>query len=304
VSGQQRGDDFEWHLRIDEQYLFNAPGAGARAMERELLARKSAEQHAAEYRGHRTPEERNWRRGAEGEETVGRCLAALPEGWRAIHDLAIGRKGANLDHLVIGPPAIFALNTKHLSGKVTVYDRAILQNGRKTDFLPAVRREAQIASRRLSAATGLLVVAHPVIVLMGPRVDIRGLPVDVRIVSWHDLTFLLVDYAPPWWSAGDRLRIERAARTPATWLPRHANDPQPPPRAPAQHYRDLTEPANGLVTRRWQKHGHDRLYVNTQEGVTLGYLDVVTGEIHVMAHEARNLVRKAVDAWCRRRTRP
>jgi hypothetical protein len=74
-------------------------------------------------------EDRNWRRGAEGEERVAAYLASLGQRWAVVHDLTIARKGANLDHLVIGPPGVFALNTKNLTGKLTVYEHAILQNG-------------------------------------------------------------------------------------------------------------------------------------------------------------------------------
>jgi Nuclease-related domain len=45
-----------------------------------------------------------WRRGAAGERRTARVLAALErQGWAVLHDLAVPRSRANLDHLVIGP---------------------------------------------------------------------------------------------------------------------------------------------------------------------------------------------------------
>ena len=42
-----------------------------------------------------------WRRGAEGEEVVGRILEGLSaDGWRVIHDVTFGR--GNIDHIAIG----------------------------------------------------------------------------------------------------------------------------------------------------------------------------------------------------------
>jgi hypothetical protein len=50
---------------------------------------------------------------------------------------------------------VFALNTKNLTGKLTVYEHAILQNGHKTAFVPAALRESAPCSsgspRRLAA---------------------------------------------------------------------------------------------------------------------------------------------------------
>jgi hypothetical protein len=81
--------------------------------------------------------------GAKGEERVASQLVQLDDRWAVVHDLTIGRKGANLDHLVIGPAGVFVLNTKNLTGKLTVYEHAILHNGHKTAFVPAALREVR-----------------------------------------------------------------------------------------------------------------------------------------------------------------
>jgi hypothetical protein len=144
----------EWHIRIDQRYLDNAAGAGARAKAEELAAGKGTAQRFLERLFDARTEDRNWRRGAEGEQRVAADLAVLGQRWAVVHDLTIGRKGANLDHLVIGPPGVFALNTKSLTGKLTVYEHAVLQNGHRTDFVPAALRETRTVQHRLSAAAG------------------------------------------------------------------------------------------------------------------------------------------------------
>ena len=58
-----------------------------------------------------------WYRGALGEIAVGRILATLPADWTVFHALPIGKKGADIDHVVIGPGGIFTINTKNHSGK-------------------------------------------------------------------------------------------------------------------------------------------------------------------------------------------
>ena len=63
----------------------------------------------------------------------GSLSAWLPStNWTVVDDLTIGRKGANLGHLVTGPPGVFVCNTKNLTGELTVHEHAILQNRHRT----------------------------------------------------------------------------------------------------------------------------------------------------------------------------
>jgi hypothetical protein len=58
-------------------------------------------------------------RGALAEEHVGGLLDSLSrERWRVIHDASLGR--GNVDHVVIGPPGIFTIETKSHPGPVRV----------------------------------------------------------------------------------------------------------------------------------------------------------------------------------------
>lgn len=89
----------EWSIHIDKHYIFNDPGQSARDKERELAGDKSLLRQFAEKVFDPRTADRSWRRGAEGEEEVGRELARLPrDRWAVVHDLTIGSKGANLDH--------------------------------------------------------------------------------------------------------------------------------------------------------------------------------------------------------------
>jgi hypothetical protein len=58
-------------------------------------------------------------RGASGEEHVGGLLDGMSDrGWRVIHDASLGR--GNVDHILIGPPGIFTIETKSHPGPVRV----------------------------------------------------------------------------------------------------------------------------------------------------------------------------------------
>lgn len=60
-----------------------------------------------------------WRRGAEGEEHVGRVLEELSaDGWHVLHDVSFGR--GNIDHIAIGPGGVFTVETKSHGGRRSV----------------------------------------------------------------------------------------------------------------------------------------------------------------------------------------
>ncbi len=58
-------------------------------------------------------------RGARAEEHVGSLLEQLPAGeWRVIHDASLGH--GNVDHILVGPPGVFTIETKSHAGPVRV----------------------------------------------------------------------------------------------------------------------------------------------------------------------------------------
>lgn len=86
-----------------------------------------------------------WRRGAEGEEVVGRVLEEqLPEGWHVLHDVSFGR--GNIDHIVNGPGGVFTVETKSHGSKLSV-DR----------LDPRMLAQAYAEKKKLEEVTGLAV---------------------------------------------------------------------------------------------------------------------------------------------------
>jgi hypothetical protein len=82
---------------------------------------------------------RAWRRGAVGERRTARRLAALERhGWAVLHDLAVPRSQANIDHLVIGPGGVFVIDSKQYRGRLQLDPSGRLWHGRYP-LAPAVR---------------------------------------------------------------------------------------------------------------------------------------------------------------------
>jgi len=99
-------------------------------------------------------------RGARGEEQVGALLEELTEeGWRVIHDASLGH--GNVDHILIGSPGVFTIETKSHPGPIRV--------GRVHG---ATLSQALAQSAALERATGLR--AEPLIVYSRAWVDRPG----------------------------------------------------------------------------------------------------------------------------------
>ena len=94
-----------------------------------------------------------WKRGAVGEEETAKALAGLPSTFVVLHDRVIPGSRANIDHIVIGPPGIYVVETKRYTGKLTIRDGELFVAGRRqTKFIDQVHREAAAVSRVLADA--------------------------------------------------------------------------------------------------------------------------------------------------------
>jgi hypothetical protein len=134
-------------------------------------------------------DERAWRVGADGEETVGARLEKLTaQGWHVLHAVPVGTKGSDIDHVLIGPGGVYTLNTKHHpGGKVWVGQHAIKVNGHSVQYLRNSRFEAERASKLLTAAVGWPVFVKPVLIFLTgtliPDVTIKQQPDDVVVLD-------------------------------------------------------------------------------------------------------------------------
>lgn len=91
-------------------------------------------------------------RGARGEEKVSGILKSLPAPYHVFNDFAVGR--SHVDHVVVGPGGVFAVETKYWRGRVTIEDGRILLDGQLPDRSPVsqVLKEASLVKRALADA--------------------------------------------------------------------------------------------------------------------------------------------------------
>ncbi len=165
--------------------------------------------------------ERAWRVGAKGEELVGAQLARLvakDPRWRVLHSIPVGRDGADIDHLVIGPGGVFTLNAKHHpGGRIWVAGDTLMVNGVRQPYVRNSRHEALRAGRLLSSACGFPVRVTGLVVLVNAGdIVVKRPPDGVHVVPRRRVRRWLRRQG----ECLDEASVDRVyetARRPATW---------------------------------------------------------------------------------------
>jgi hypothetical protein len=120
-----------------------------------------------------------WRRGARGERRTARRLRPLlREGWTVLHDVAIPASRANGDHVLVGPPGVFLVDSKAWHGRITLGpDGSAWHNGHPMDgVLETVRWEAQQLTKALGAPVLPMLCVHDVQLPWG-ELYVAGVPI-------------------------------------------------------------------------------------------------------------------------------
>lgn len=169
-------------------------------------------------------DERSWRVGANGEEHLGRELNWLLShfGWHVLHSVPVGKRGSDIDHVLIGPGGVITVNAKnHPGGKVWVSPRQIRVNGHPEPYIRNSLFEAERASKLLSEAVGASVPVTPIIIFVEyAHFSDKGLPEGMWVGTMKDALKVLPKlsgrYTPEQVGA-----IYAVARRSATWCPQH-----------------------------------------------------------------------------------
>jgi len=113
----------------------------------------------------------SWRRGAQGELSVGALLAGLPDSFYVFNDVTFGF--GNLDHIVIGPTGIFAVEVKACRGVVTSDSGEVNLNGERQRWIPKLLGASAELSGRISAITNSGYFVQGLLVFTRAYEDIR-----------------------------------------------------------------------------------------------------------------------------------
>ncbi|GAA1061835.1 NERD domain-containing protein [Agromyces bracchium] len=174
---------------------------------------------------------RSWHTGAVGERHIGWLLGRLGPEWTVLHSVPVGTDGSDIDHVIVGPPGAFTINTKHHAGKsIWVAGNVLQVNGEYQPYIRNAVHEARRAQQLLARESGLTVEVTGIIVLVGARqLTVKQEPdsSDVRIRVVRDSELLGALQQRRAYSDAQVQRIVAAAVRPQTWSPRRlvASDP-------------------------------------------------------------------------------
>lgn len=162
----------------------------------------------------------SWEAGAKGERIVDKRLGKLRrDGWTVLSSI-VKRSGADIDHLVIGPPGVFTINTKHhRDARLWVGENMVkVNNGRKPHYLRNSRHEAASAAKILREAVGFEVTVRPVLAFVGAAsINARDSRGDVLITAGEEIDRALRRERTVVYSIHELERIFAVARRAEIW---------------------------------------------------------------------------------------
>ncbi len=137
---------------------------------------------------------RAWNEAAQGEAVTASVLAGLPASWTVLHRLTWrGRQYDNVDHVVVGPPGIFVIDSRVWSGRVAVSHGVLRQDGH--DRISSIRAVvAAAAALSQTSAAARFDHVHGVLCLVGNDVPAAWVG-GVLVCSAHELVDELLSYA-------------------------------------------------------------------------------------------------------------
>lgn len=139
----------------------------------------------------------DWMRsGQPSDRGVGSVRARLDSlerhGFAVLHAIPTGARDCEIDHLIIGPSGVYAVNTKlHAGRRVDVTDYSMTIAGSHVAFLRNAKFEAERAASLLAAQVGFDVPVRGCVVLLtggrSPRVTYESRPIGVSVLTRRDV---------------------------------------------------------------------------------------------------------------------
>lgn len=168
----------------------------------------------------------HWRWGAEGERMTAAKVEQLASDWHCEHDIEFGH--GNWDHVLVGPPGVFLLDSKALNNPARV-ERDALRSGRLRFGGGTARSRAVAIHHELMKQLGDSLWVQAVVVVWG---EFRE-----EALTEKNVVYVRGDRLLPWLSgldpklgrpqraaAVEALRVVRESRAPVEWntQPMHA----------------------------------------------------------------------------------
>lgn len=161
-----------------------------------------------------------WFAAAGEERAVAARLATLPADWTVLHSLPLGRDGADIDHLIVGPGGVFTVHTtRYTDASVWVAGRTVLVPGARRAVVTKAIAEARRVDRIVADVLVHAPAVRPLIAVVGAkRIATRRGPRAVTVLRVEHLRRFL--RAQPERLTPEQLRrLVTALDDPRKWTP-------------------------------------------------------------------------------------
>ena len=143
----------------------------------------------------------NYRAGMEGERAVVEALYALDDNYCLVNDVVKSGRGGNIDHVLLGPHAVFAIETKNYSGDIRCNGDQWRKKGRRRLYpIDSVSKQAQHNAKYLygliSKKTNIRAPVIPICVFTNPSVDLKLRKPTVKVLRLHELVAFVQEAEP------------------------------------------------------------------------------------------------------------
>jgi hypothetical protein len=217
-------NDMDAHVDFAGIHALSSRGAGYSVAAKCLQVQADAEAHDPSLRSAKGvtlhADAWSWYVGALGEIEVGEILKALGPEWFVRHAVPIGAGTKDVDHLVIGPGGVFAINTKHhADASIWVGDFVLRVNNANTHHMKQAQSDGRDVARRLTAKVGFPVRVTSVLAILDAKSIVDKRPSNnrpVAVIDANQLTGWLVGRAQLL-SDTQLALIKLAAEEPETW---------------------------------------------------------------------------------------
>jgi hypothetical protein len=159
----------------------------------------------------------SYRAGVAGEQRTAGVLAGLERnGYRVLHAVPLSPR-KDIDHLVIGPTGIHAINTKSSSYEVTAKADAVYADGYRQKWIESLTRDAGLAGEYLERAARMELEVQPLVAVWS---TIKVASTSSHLVAGEDLCAVISGGAPIFPAAWKDV-VYNVARRSDTWTANH-----------------------------------------------------------------------------------
>ncbi|HEY1530314.1 MAG TPA: nuclease-related domain-containing protein [Galbitalea sp.] len=164
------------------------------------------------------PKSRPLYRAAVGELLVGDMLDNLGPRWDVLHVVPVDDSGKDIDHLLIGPPGVFAITTENFPGQeIKVNGDFLAVGSQRFDDIAVARELGQSAADLLTTAAGRPIAVTPLLVVVTPtKLAVRQQPEGAHVVASRQLVHY-VDRLAPRLDGAEIAMISDFADRESTW---------------------------------------------------------------------------------------